>query len=73
MAAKRGYQCRIVYETRAVACEETAPSIRDEFHRLEKEVTNARSAKELDAIKPQLVLTGAAFVPSKPEVKDKKK
>lgn len=33
LAAKRRYQCRIVYETRAVACEETAPSIRDEFHR----------------------------------------
>ncbi len=33
LAAKRRYGCRIVYETRAVACEETAPSIRDEFHR----------------------------------------
>lgn len=27
----------------------------------------------VDAIKPQLALTGAAFVPSKPELKDKKK
>ena len=33
LAAKRRYKCRIIYETRAVACEETAISIRDEFHR----------------------------------------
>ena len=33
LEAKRRSGCRIVYDTRAVACEETAPSIRDEFHR----------------------------------------
>ncbi len=33
LAAKHRFGCRIVYETRAVACEETAVSIRDEFHR----------------------------------------
>ncbi len=33
LAAKRRTGCRIVYDTRAVACEETAPNIRDEFHR----------------------------------------
>ena len=33
LEAKRRSGCRIVYDTRAVACEETAPSIRAEFHR----------------------------------------
>ena len=33
LAAKRQYGCRIVYESGAVAREETAPSISDEFHR----------------------------------------
>lgn len=33
LEAKRRFGCRIVYDTRAVACEETAPSMRAEFHR----------------------------------------
>lgn len=33
LAAKRRVGCRIVYDARAVACEETAPNIRDEFRR----------------------------------------
>jgi cellulose synthase/poly-beta-1,6-N-acetylglucosamine synthase-like glycosyltransferase len=33
LEAKRRSGCRIVYDTRAVACEETAPTIRDEFQR----------------------------------------
>lgn len=33
LEAKRRTGCRIVYDTRAVACEETAPNIKDEFHR----------------------------------------
>ncbi len=33
LAAKRRSGCRIVYDTRAVACEETAPTMRDEFKR----------------------------------------
>lgn len=33
LEAKRSSGCRIVYDTRAVACEETPPSIHDEFRR----------------------------------------